>query len=156
MTGRCRRRRNAPPHRCRCARNRGRRDTAALGLAVLLRSAPVALMVVELVGGLYPGWLAVTTIRSARKAPAAATGKPARRQVLRRAVLTSLLNPKMVLFFTAFLPRFTSPEHGPLWLQFLTLGMILLVPGLAWDSTISCAPAGWDRGWWPVAVRPWR
>src|SRR3954471_5094739 len=38
---------------------------AALGLAVLLRSTPAVLMLVELVGGLYLGWLAVTTIRSA-------------------------------------------------------------------------------------------
>lgn len=113
---------------------------AALGLAVLLRSTPAVLMLVELAGGLYLGWLAVTTIRSARKTPAAAPKTPPERQVLRRAVLTNLLNPKTVLFFAAFLPRFTNPDHGPLWLQLLTLGLIFLVMGLVWDSAIGlCA-----------------
>ncbi|MGW6270125.1 LysE family translocator [Streptomyces sp. NPDC055060] len=112
---------------------------AALGLAVLLRSTPVALTLVELVGGLYLGWLALTTIRSARKTSTAPQAPP-QRQVLRRAVLTNLLNPKIVLFFAAFLPRFTSPEQGPLWLQLLLLGLIFLVVGLVWDSTIGlCA-----------------
>ncbi|GAA2332738.1 LysE family translocator [Streptomyces kunmingensis] len=113
---------------------------AALGLAVLLRSTPVALMLVEAVGGLYLAWLATTTIRSSRKTPTAHSGTPPGRQVLRRAVLTNLLNPKTVLFFAAFLPRFTSPEQGPRWLQLLTLGLIFLVVGLLWDSTIGlCA-----------------
>ncbi|MFF0013344.1 LysE family translocator [Streptomyces sp. NPDC005374] len=109
---------------------------AALGLAVLLRSTPAVLMVVELVGGLYLDWLAVTTIRSARNTPTAVPETPPERQVLRRAVLTNLLNPKTVLFFAAFLPRFTSPEQGPLWVQLLTLGLIFLVMGFIWDSTI--------------------
>lgn len=108
---------------------------AALGLAVLLRSTPVALTLVELAGGLYLAWLAVATFRSAGKAPAAAEVPP-ERQVLRRAVLTNLLNPKTVLFFAAFLPRFTSPQRGPLWLQLLTLGLIFLAMGLVWDSAI--------------------
>ncbi|MEU6393025.1 LysE family translocator [Streptomyces sp. NPDC046939] len=113
---------------------------AALGLAVLLRSTPAALVLVELAGGLYLGRLAVTTIRSAREVPDAAPRTPPEHQVLRRAVLTNLLNPKTVLFFAAFLPRFTSPGHGPLWLQLLILGLIFLVMGLLWDSTIGlCA-----------------
>ncbi|MFI7385584.1 LysE family translocator [Streptomyces sp. NPDC049813] len=113
---------------------------AALGLAVLLGSTPTLLLLVELAGGLYLARLAVTTIRSARAAPAPAPGTPPGRQVLRRAVLTNLLNPKTVLFFAAFLPRFTSPGHGPLWLQLLTLGLIFLMTGLLWDSAIGlCA-----------------
>ncbi|MBM7167680.1 LysE family translocator [Streptomyces sp. G44] len=113
---------------------------AALGLAVLLRSTPAALIAVELVGGLYLGWLAVSTIRSARKPPTRTPEAPPERQVLRQAALTNLLNPKTVLFFAAFLPRFTSPGHGPLWLQLLALGLIFLVMGFIWDSTIGlCA-----------------
>ncbi|MGY0021066.1 LysE family translocator [Streptomyces sp. cg35] len=113
---------------------------AVLGLAVLLQSTPVALAVVELAGGLYLGRLAVITLRTATKAPEHSPGPPPEREILRRAVLTNLLNPKTVLFFAAFLPRFTSPEHGPLWLQLLTLGLIFLAMGLIWDSTIGlCA-----------------
>ncbi|MFI6093574.1 LysE family translocator [Streptomyces sp. NPDC051218] len=113
---------------------------AALGLAVLLRSTPAALMLVELAGGLYLGWLAVTAIRTAGKPTASVAEAPAGGQVLRQAVLTNLLNPKTVLFFAAFLPRFTDAEHGPLWPQLLALGMIFLLMGLIWDSAIGlCA-----------------
>ncbi|MGW7276459.1 LysE family translocator [Streptomyces sp. NPDC054864] len=113
---------------------------AALGLAVLLRSTPAALMLVELAGGLYLGWLAVSTIRTAGKPTASVAEASAGGQILRQAVLTNLLNPKTVLFFAAFLPRFTDAEHGPLWSQLLALGMIFLLMGLIWDSAIGlCA-----------------
>lgn len=113
---------------------------AALGLAVLLKSTPLALTALELAGGLYLGRLAVKTLRTARKPLAHATAAPPDRDVLRRAVVTNLLNPKTVLFFAAFLPRFTNPDRGALWLQLLTLGLIFLAMGLVWDSTIGlCA-----------------
>ncbi|MYW62539.1 LysE family transporter [Streptomyces sp. SID8379] len=112
---------------------------AALGLAVLLQSTPVALTVVELAGGLYLARLAVTTLRSTTTPPAE-SAPPPEREILRRAVVTNLLNPKTVLFFAAFLPRFTNPQSGPLWLQLLILGLIFLAMGLVWDSTIGlCA-----------------
>ncbi|MEW2175152.1 LysE family translocator [Streptomyces sp. NPDC005406] len=117
---------------------------AALGLAVLLRSAPAVLLLVELAGGLYLAWLAVTSIRSARNTTRNTTMKapetPPEGQVLRRAALANLLNPKTVLFFSAFLPRFTTPERGHLWLQLLILGLIFLTTGLIWDGLIGlCA-----------------
>ncbi|MEU8953466.1 LysE family translocator [Streptomyces sp. NPDC048518] len=118
---------------------------AALGLAVLLKSTPLALMALELAGGLYLGGLAVNTLRTAtlrtaRKPLAHATATPPDRDILRRAVVTNLLNPKTVLFFAAFLPRFTNPDRGALWPQLLTLGLIFLAVGLVWDSTIGlCA-----------------
>ncbi|MEU1145268.1 LysE family translocator [Streptomyces sp. NPDC005863] len=122
---------------------------AALGLAVLLQSTPLALMALELAGGLYLGGLAVSTLRAlrtlrtlptARKPLARAAATPPDRDILRRAVVTNLLNPKTVLFFAAFLPRFTNPDHGALWPQLLTLGLIFLAVGLVWDSAIGlCA-----------------
>ncbi|MEU1436819.1 LysE family translocator [Streptomyces sp. NPDC005786] len=119
---------------------------AALGLAVLLRSAPAVLALMELAGGLYLGWLAVTTIRSARNSTGKAPETPPERQVLRRAALTNLLNPKTALFFAAFLPRFTTPERGHLWLQLLILGLIFLMMGLVWDSVIGLCAGRLGRG----------
>ncbi|MFJ6850418.1 LysE family translocator [Streptomyces sp. NPDC091271] len=110
----------------------------------MLRSIPAVLVLVQLAGGLHLGWLAVTAARSARKAPPPET--PDERRVLRQAVLTNLLNPKTVLFFAAFLPRFTSAEHGPLWVQLLTLGAIFLLAGLAWDSATGLCAGRLGRG----------
>jgi threonine/homoserine/homoserine lactone efflux protein len=108
---------------------------ATLGLAVLLRSTPWALTAVQLAGAAYLGWLAVTTLRAARRA-APLGHAPPDRQLLTRAVLTNLTNPKVILFFAAFLPQFTRTGHGPLAAQLLTLGLIFLAVGLVCDSAI--------------------
>lgn len=67
-------------------------------------------------------------------------GAPPDHLILGRAVLTNLTNPKVILFFAAFLPQFAR-GHGPISVQFLMLGPIFLVIGLAWDSVVGCRQA---------------
>lgn len=109
---------------------------AALGLAALLRSSPAALDAVRLGGATYLAWLAVITLRSAKRPGLTGRTPSPDRQVLGRAVLTNLTNPKVILFFAAFLPQFIRPGHGPTALQLLTLGGIFLLVGLVIDSVI--------------------
>lgn len=109
---------------------------ASLGLALLLGATTWALDAVRLAGGAYLGWLAVGTLRDARRAGHDGRVPPSRRLLLRRAVLT---NPKVVLFFAAFLPQFVRDGHGPVWAQLLSLGLIFLLVGLAVDATIGVA-----------------
>jgi threonine/homoserine/homoserine lactone efflux protein len=109
---------------------------ASLGLAVLLSSAPETLTGVRVGGGLYLGWLAVTTLRSATRSGLTGRDQPPHGRILGRAVLTNLSNPKVILFFAAFLPQFTRAGHGPIPLQLLTLGLIFLAVGLGWDSIV--------------------
>jgi threonine/homoserine/homoserine lactone efflux protein len=108
---------------------------AALGLAVLLRSAPEALVAVRLLGAAYLGWLAVTTLRSASRDAGEPSADPGA-SLLWRAALTNLTNPKVVIFFAAFLPQFTRPEQGSLAFQLLTLGLIFLLVGLVCDVVV--------------------
>ena len=108
----------------------------ALGLALVLRSAPAALDVVRLLGATYLAWLAVTTLRSAGSRPTAAHRPPPDRNLLGRAVLTNVTNPKVILFFAAFLPQFVRTGHGPAGLQLATLGLIFLLVGLAVDAGV--------------------
>lgn len=113
-------------------------SAAALGLAVLMRSTPWVLTAVQLAGAAYLGWLAVAPFRAMhRGAPTGAA--PPDRQVLKRAVVTNLTNPKVIVFFAAFLPQFTRSGHGPLAVQLLTLGLIFLLIGLICDSAIGLA-----------------
>lgn len=111
-------------------------SAASLGLALVLRSAPAALTAIRLGGAAYLAWLAVTTLRSARRSAHIEHTPPADRRIVGRALLTNLTNPKIILFFAAFLPQFARVGHGPAALQFLTLGLIFLVVGLAWDSLV--------------------
>ncbi|MDF3299436.1 LysE family translocator [Streptomyces tropicalis] len=109
---------------------------ASLGLSLMLRSTPAVLAVVRLAGAAYLAWLAVTTLSSARQAGVAGPAAAPDHRILGRAVLTNLTNPKIILFFAAFLPQFARSGHGPSSVQFLTLGLIFLVIGLAWDSVV--------------------
>ena len=109
---------------------------AALGLAVLLRSTPWALEAIRIAGAGYLCWLAWSAFRSRADTESGHRQRSAAPVVLRRAVLTNLTNPKVVLFFAAFLPQFVRRGHGPAAGQLLVLGLIFLVVGLVSDSVI--------------------
>ena len=121
---------------------------AALGLAVLLRSTPWVLTAVQLAGAAYLAWLALTTLRVARHATPIGAAPPDR-QVLKRAVLTNLTNPKVIVFFAAFLPQFTRHGHGPLAVQLLILGSLFLLIGLICDSAIGLTVGRLGRSFAP-------
>lgn len=110
---------------------------AALGLAALFESFPVAYGVVRFAGAAY---LIYIGIRTLREPPfTAAVGErewASMRAVFSRAVVTNLLNPKIVLFYVAFLPQFIDPETGSAIAQFLLLGFTFVVLGLVVDSII--------------------
>jgi threonine/homoserine/homoserine lactone efflux protein len=109
---------------------------AALGLAVLLRSTPWALEGIRVLGAGYLCWLAWSTLRTRTDPAARRPTRVAAPVVVRRAVLTNLTNPKVVLFFAAFLPQFVRPGHGSVTGQLLVLGLIFLGVGLVSDSVI--------------------
>jgi len=86
---------------------------AALGLAALFSQAPAAYDALRIAGGIYLLWLAIGHFRTASSALAAEPGerRPARR-VFVRAWLNNLANPKVILFYLAFLPQFVAPGGG--------------------------------------------
>lgn len=99
-----------------------------LGLSAMLAATEHALTVVRWVGGAYLVWLAIQTLR---KLDALPEGKAAKGMwpAFRRGFLTNLLNPKVGLFYMAFLPQFTNAEIGPVWMQMLILAGIFFVIG---------------------------
>jgi RhtB (resistance to homoserine/threonine) family protein len=99
---------------------------AALGVAALLAAEPALFTALRLAGGAYLVWLGVQALRAAWiGAPAVLpAGVPARRVVL-QGMLTNLTNPKVALFFLAFLPQFVAPGRAPEWVQMLILGPVL-------------------------------
>lgn len=101
---------------------------ATVGLGAVMAAHPEALIAVKWAGAAYLLWLAWSAWRSAGAAHAAATPERGTRLVARGA-LSNLLNPKPVLFLLAFLPQFTSSAYGPVWHQFLGLGLIFAFTG---------------------------
>ena len=101
---------------------------AALGLSAILATSALAFSIVKFVGAAYLVYLGIKALLC--DAPAASTGVPANSisaSVLGQAVATGILNPKVAIFFLAFLPQFVDPSHGHLFLQFLVLGTSMAV-----------------------------
>jgi threonine/homoserine/homoserine lactone efflux protein len=96
----------------------GHTAAVAVGLAAVLAASPAAFRVLEVAGAVYLAWLAIGLLRQAMRAPAdSAAGARAEppapvaagvSAAFRAGVLTNLLNPKVALFFLAFLPQFVS------------------------------------------------
>ncbi|MDD3352482.1 LysE family translocator [Zoogloea sp.] len=98
---------------------------ATLGVAALVRASPSLFMGIKLAGAAYLLWLGVHALRR-RDGLRPAPGTPAQAWLhdLRRGFVANALNPKVGLFFLAFLPQFTDPERGSLSLQMLLLGLL--------------------------------
>lgn len=103
---------------------------ATLGLSALMLALPAAYDVVRLAGAAYLIWLGVKALRAASSAfdVKALAAVPLRR-IFWQGVLTNALNPKVALFFLAFLPQFADPRRGPLAPQILLLGALFTVNG---------------------------
>jgi threonine/homoserine/homoserine lactone efflux protein len=103
---------------------------AALGLSALFKTVPLAYDMVRLSGAAYliciglRGLLSRDAVRDRADAIAIPPWVS-----FRQAFYTNLLNPKVALFFLAFLPQFADPAHGSLALQVLILGLIFDING---------------------------
>ncbi|MCX7078763.1 MAG: LysE family translocator [Pseudomonas sp.] len=122
---------------------------AALGLATLFKAAPWTFEVVRLTGAAYLLWLGIQCLRSnllpSLNTAQAPTSTLQWREAIQRGVLTNLLNPKALLFCSVLLPQFIDPHAGPVAAQFATLGMVLVIVGLLFDSCYALVGAGLGR-----------
>ena len=108
---------------------------AALGLSALIASSDVAYDVIRYAGAAYLVFLGVKALRSRPEN----TAQAPRGSAYRQAIVVQLLNPKVTLFFLAFLPQFVDPERGPVATQVLVLGAVLGALGFALDCVYAFA-----------------
>lgn len=111
---------------------------ASLGLSAVLASSAVAFSVVKYAGAAYLIYLGIRTWRSKADAPESATpGESSGRRIFAQGMLTNILNPKVALFFLAFLPQFVDVSRGHVTAQMLILGVVFTVMGLAVDLVVA-------------------
>ena len=101
---------------------------AAAGLSALLFAHPAAYDLIRICGAAYLAWMAVQVWRRSSTV-ARARSFPDVRQAARRGFFINVSNPKTALFIFAFIPKFTDPTIGPIWVQILILGAIFLLNG---------------------------
>lgn len=115
---------------------------AVLGLSALLLAVPYAYDAVRWLGVAYLLYLAWATLRGARDltGPNAQLAAVPNRTLFTQGVVSSILNPKIALFYLALLPQFIDPARGSTMLQGLGLGMVqIVVTGLADVSLVFVA-----------------
>lgn len=107
---------------------------AAFGLSVLLATSALAFTAVKLAGGAYLVYLGIATLLSLAKKPAADNtptllSSQTYDKIFRQAILVNALNPKVALFFMAFLPQFVAPDGASPTISFLFLGCLFDLNG---------------------------
>jgi threonine/homoserine/homoserine lactone efflux protein len=104
---------------------------AALGLSALIASSATAFAVLRWVGAAYLVWLGIGLLRSSGAAAIAATPAPALTawRSFVQGFLTNALNPKVALFFLAFLPQFIDANAPHKALAFVALGTLFAFNG---------------------------
>jgi threonine/homoserine/homoserine lactone efflux protein len=107
---------------------------AAIGLSALLAASSTAFAIVKLVGAAYLLFVGfrMLVLRPQPIAAAADDGNVSLRRVFWQGVMTNALNPKVALFFLAFLPQFVSAEAPHKALAFALLGGIFVLNGTVW------------------------
>jgi threonine/homoserine/homoserine lactone efflux protein len=108
---------------------------AALGIYAILALWPVAFTAVVVLGGLYLIWLGISIWRKRKSASSGFVPVASHEslwRVYRQGLITNLLNPKVALFFLAFLPGFIDPASGYGALSFLFLGGTFMLTGTIW------------------------
>jgi threonine/homoserine/homoserine lactone efflux protein len=107
---------------------------ATVGLSAVVASSATAFDAIRYLGAAYLVLLGIRALRGGgQHADAAERERSSLRRDFAEGVLVNVLNPKVALFFLAFLPQFTDPAAGPVATQTLVLGAVMFVIALAAD-----------------------
>ena len=117
---------------------------AALGLSTIFITSPLAFNVVKWIGTAYLVYLGGQMIFSPPAEAETQTGKTAQsnlRRIYRQGLLTNIFNPKVAMFFIAFLPQFVNTEQASTPLPFIFLGTVFVITGTVWCLFVATVAA---------------
>jgi threonine/homoserine/homoserine lactone efflux protein len=110
----------------------------ALGLAALLRSVPVAYDAVKYVGAAYLLYLGLRMwLSKEHDSGEKQLRQESYRRIFGQGIATNVLNPKVALFFLAFLPQFVDAQRGPLFWQVIFLGLLFDTSGTLVNTSVA-------------------
>ena len=108
----------------------------AIGVSALVLASAEAFALLKIAGAAYLVWLGIKTMREARIDIDMRAEPTGARRAFREGIVVEALNPKTAAFFLAFLPQFVDPAAGPVWLQFLLLGLVSVILNTAADVVV--------------------
>jgi len=110
----------------------------SFGVAVIFQTSALAFSILKYIGAgylLYLAWMAFHA--SAEKIGTSTNDELSRWKLYRRGIIMNITNPKVSIFFLAFLPQFADPAKGPVWLQLLLLGGLFIVATILVFGTVA-------------------
>jgi len=120
---------------------------AAFGLSQVLARSASLYAALQYLGAAYLVFLGVKALRAKAELPVATSfgGALGLRRTVARGAVTGILNPKVALFFLAFLPQFVRPERGHVMLQFTLLGLLFCLLAVLGDTMVALAAGSVSR-----------
>jgi len=110
---------------------------AVVGVSALIMASPTAFTVLKVAGGMYLLWLGIQALRSSGQAQAITTEvQPSMKELFVKGLVANAINPKVVMFFLAFLPQFVQPQQGSVSTQMAVLGVIFTLQAAALFVTL--------------------
>src|SRR6185312_2874722 len=113
---------------------------AALGLSAILATSAFAFVAIKLLGGTYLIFLGIKMLLDRRKHLTLPSDFRRRTTLsaFRQGIFTNILNPKVALFFLAFLPQFIDPLSNTKVTAFVALGLTFVTTGTIWCLIVAC------------------
>jgi threonine/homoserine/homoserine lactone efflux protein len=118
--------------------------TAIVGVSALVAASAEAFLLMKLAGAAYLVWLGIGLLRSSTADAGAATQRPSPdppRTIFLQGFVTNALNPKVAVFFLAFLPQFVDESAPHPSLAMLILGIVFNVNGTLWNLGVAFGSA---------------
>lgn len=112
---------------------------AAVGFSALIATSSLAFTALKIIGALYLCYVGLSLLLSSNAAPRTDSSPPplTPRNIFLQGFLTNALNPKVALFFIAFVPQFIRPDVQNAPLAFLLLGTIFNTTGTVWNLFVA-------------------
>jgi threonine/homoserine/homoserine lactone efflux protein len=112
---------------------------AALGLSAIITSSAFMFHLIKYLGAAYLIFLGIQAFLKKKEMKFSGQGfvQTALFSIYRRGILTNVLNPKVALFFLAFLPQFINPHYSPVYIPFIILGTAFTTTGTIWCLIIA-------------------
>lgn len=112
----------------------------ALGVAVIFKTSEIAFTMLKVAGALYLIYLAWGAFLSGATAIEGKSGSVMQGgQLYRRGIFMNITNPKVSIFFLAFLPQFANPARGSITIQMLILGAVFILSAILVFGAIALA-----------------
>ncbi len=117
---------------------------AAAGLSAVLLASATVFTIVKWVGAAYLVWLGISALRASggRFVFKAGRSETSLLRVFRQGAMVCLLNPKVAIFFLAFLPQFVEAGAGPVWAQMFLHGVLIIAVAALVEPLIVLAADG--------------